>query len=116
MLESLPDGIHSGLAKAGAKGVFFYFQGRAPEAGKLHFWKYLDWKDQRMVDNRYLIANLIACEKDTPRAIDLEVSRAVFALQERVIEDILRSVEEQRALEVAPRSVDPIQQTLATVI
>jgi hypothetical protein len=46
MLESLPDGIHSGLAKAGAKGVFFYFQGRATAGAKLHFWKYLDLKDQ----------------------------------------------------------------------
>ena len=33
-----------------------------------------------------------------------------------LIEDILRSFEEQKALEVAPRSVDPIQQTLATAI
>jgi superfamily II DNA or RNA helicase len=31
-LDSLPDGIHSGLAKAGAKGVFFYFQARPPGA------------------------------------------------------------------------------------
>ena len=116
MLESLPDGIHSGLAKARAKGVFFYFQGQATESGKLHFWKYLDLKDQRIVDNRYIIANLIACDKDTPRLIDLEISNTVFDIQEQVIEDILRSVEEQRALEVAPRSVDPIQQTLATVI
>ena len=29
LLDSLPDGIHSGLAKAGAKGVFFYFQAPA---------------------------------------------------------------------------------------
>jgi hypothetical protein len=116
MLESLPDSIHSGLAKAGAKGVFFYFQGQATESGKLHFWKYLDLKDQRIVDNRYIIANLIACDKDTPRVIDPEISSEVFDIQERVIGDILRSVEEQRALEVAPRSVDPIQQTLASVI
>jgi hypothetical protein len=60
--------------------------------------------------------NLIACEKGTPRIIDPEIYSVVFDLQERVIEDILRSVEEQRALEVAPRSVDPIQQTIATVI
>jgi hypothetical protein len=51
-----------------------------------------------------------------PRVIDPEISSGIFELQERVIEDILRSVEEHRALEVAPRSVDPIQQTLATVI
>jgi hypothetical protein len=41
---------------------------------------------------------------------------SIFHLQEKVIEDILQSVEEQRALEAAPRSVDPIQQTVATVI
>jgi amidase len=35
MLESLPDGIHSGLAKLGAKGVFFYFQAPASEGGPL---------------------------------------------------------------------------------
>ena len=116
MLESLPDGIHSGLAKAVTKGVFFYFQGRATEGRKLHFWKYLDLKDQRIIDNRYMITNLIACDQDTPRVIDPEIFGAVFDIQERVIEDILRSAEEQRALEVAPRSVDPIQQTLATVI
>ena len=116
MLESLPDGIHSGLAKAVTKGVFFYFQGRATEGRKLHFWKYLDLKDQRIIDNRYMITNLIACDQDTPRVIDPEIFGAVFDIQERVVEDILRSVEEQRALEVAPRSVDPIQQTLATVI
>ena len=116
MLESLPEGIHSGLAKAGAKGMFFYFQGRATAGAKLHFWKYLDLKDQQIVDNRYINTNLITSDKDTPRIIDPEISSAVFDIQERVIEHILRSVEEQRALEVAPRSVDPIQQTLATVI
>jgi hypothetical protein len=40
----------------------------------------------------------------------------IFELQEEVIEDILRSVLEQRAIEVAPRSVDPIQQIVATAI
>jgi len=116
MLESLPDGIHSGLAKVGAKGVFFYFQADAPENGKLHFWKYFDLKEQRIIDNRYVIANLIACERETPRVVDSEIVRAVFDLQEKVIEDILRSVQEQKALEAAPRSVDPIQQTVATAI
>ncbi|MBI3325246.1 MAG: hypothetical protein HYZ81_00880, partial [Nitrospinae bacterium] len=116
MLESLPDGIHSGLAKAGAQGVFFYFQARAPEGGKLHFWKYFDLHDQRIIDNRYIVANLIACNRDTPRVVDPEMFRSVFDLQEKVIEDILRSFEEQKALEMAPRSVDPIQQTVTTVL
>jgi Helicase conserved C-terminal domain len=116
MLESLPNGIHAGLAKAGAKGVFFYFQAETSPEGKEHFWKYFDLKEQRISDNRYLLANLIACNRDTPRVVDPEVFSSVFDLQEKVIEDIVRSVQEQRALETAPRSVDPIQQTVATAL
>ncbi|MFQ5853507.1 MAG: C-terminal helicase domain-containing protein, partial [Candidatus Binatia bacterium] len=116
MLESLPDGIHSGLAKEGAKGVFFYFQARPRGQGKFHFWKYYDLRDSSIIDNRYIIANLIACQRDTSRVVDPDMFRSAFDLQEKVIEDILRSVEEQRALEAAPRSVDPIQQTVATII
>ena len=37
MLEELPDGIHSGLCKPGAKGVFFYFVAPSHEGGRLHF-------------------------------------------------------------------------------
>lgn len=116
MLESLPNGIHSGLVKSGAKGVFFYFKAPASEGGTHHFWKYFDLKDQRIIDNRYIVANTIACDRDTPRVVDPEMFRAVFDLQEKVIEEIIRSFQEQRALESAPRSVDPIQQTVATVL
>lgn len=112
-LEALPDGIHSGLMKSHAKGLFFYFQAPAPEGGALHFWKYLDLDEGRIVDNRFLIANLIACERDTPRVIG---DYDLFAAQERVIEDILRTHHEQQALEAAPRTVDPLQQTVATTI
>ncbi len=81
-----------------------------------HFWRYFDLKDQRIIDNRYLIANLISCERDTPRVVDPDVFGSVFEVQEKVIEDIITSVERQRALESAPRSVDPAQQTVATVV
>jgi hypothetical protein len=116
LLDSLPDGIHSGLAKEGAKGVFFYFQARPKGQSRLHFWKYYDLRDNSVIDNRYILANLIACQKDTPRVVDPEMFRSVFDLQKKIVDDILRSVEQQRALEAAPRSVDPIQQTVATVI
>ena len=116
MLDSLPDGIHSGLVKSGAKGVFFYFQAPASEGGIHHFWKYFDLKDERITDNRYIIANTIACDRDTPRVVDPEMFESVFDFQEKVIEETLRSFQEQRALESAPRSVDPIQQTVATVL
>jgi superfamily II DNA or RNA helicase len=115
-LDSLPDGIHSGLAKAGARGVFFYFQGRPTDGGKSHFWKYYDLKDRRIIDNRFILANLIACQRDTPRVVDAEAFAAVFEIQEKIVDDILQSEEQKRALEVAPRAVDPIQQTVATAI
>jgi hypothetical protein len=116
MLESLPDGIHSGLTKSNARGVFFYFKADIPNEGPMHFWKYFDLKDRRILDNRYIIANLIACQRDAPRIVDPEMFKSVFEAQEKVIEDILRSFEEQKALEAAPRSVDPIQQTTATIL
>ena len=115
-LDALPDGIHSGLTRPGAKGVFFYFQACPHNGSRLHFWKYYDLKSGAIVDNRYLIANLIACDRDTPRVVDPDVFESVFDLQEKVIAKILGSVEEQKAREAAPRSIDPIQQTVATAI
>lgn len=116
MLEDLPDGIHSGLVRPGNRGVFFYFQGRPQRGDKLHFWKYYDMKTNEIIDNRFIIANLIACEKDTPRVVDPDMFHQIFDIQEKVIEDILKSFGQQQALEKAPRTLDPIQQTIATTI
>ena len=65
------------------------------------------------IDNRFLIANLIAYAPDTPRVVgDCDV----FAIQDRVIKDILGSVQEQQAVEFAPRILDPVQQTVMTLL
>ena len=67
MLEALPDGIHSGLARPGERGLFFYFTApRGDGEGRDHFWRYYDLKLGRVLDNRFLISNLIACSPDTP--------------------------------------------------
>ncbi len=116
MLDSLPDGIHSGLVRQGARGAFFYFQAEPAEGQKHHFWKFVDLKDGCVLDNRYLIANLIACDRDTPRVVDSDISGQIFDLQERAIEAIIKTFQEQQALEAAPRTVDPVQQTVATAI
>ncbi|NVM23618.1 MAG: SWF/SNF helicase family protein [Desulfobacterales bacterium] len=116
MLEWLPDGIHSGLVKEGAKGVFFYFQAEPRGHGKIHFWKYWDLNGERFMDNRYLIANLIACERETTRVVDQEIFRSIFELQDLAMEDILKSFQDKQALEIAPKAVDPLQQTLATLL
>ena len=114
MLEELPDGIHSGLARNGERGVFFYFTALGSGAeGRRHFWRYYDIARDRVLDNRFLIANLIACSSDTPRVVgDCDV----FAIQDKVIEDILKSVREQQAVEAAPRVLDPLQQTVMTLL
>jgi hypothetical protein len=113
-LETLPDGIHSGLARERTKGMFFYFKAPDPAGqGHLHFWRYYDLREDRIVDNRYLIANVIACNPDTPRVV---ADYDVFDLQEKVIADILQSHQRQQAIQAAPKVIDPIQQTIATAI
>jgi hypothetical protein len=125
MLEDLPDGIHSGLAREGAKGVFFYFT--APGGGAVsstaprqHFWRYIDLVEDgrggRIDDNRYVITNLIQCQPDTSRVVAADGEVDIFALQEKVIASIVQSSVEQVAVEEAPKQLDPIQQTIATIL
>jgi hypothetical protein len=110
----LPDGIHSGLARERNRGVFFYFKTPDPAGqGHLHFWRYYDLREKQIVDNRYVIANLIACNPDTPRVV---AEYDIFDLQEKVIEHILQTHQRQQALQAAPKIIDPIQQTVATAI
>ncbi len=116
MLDSLPDGIYSGLEKSGAKGAFFYFQARPKNGDKLHFWEYADLKSDGVIDNRHFIANLIACNRETLRVVDPDMFARVFDLQERAIEKVLQSSQQQSALEAAPRAVEPIQQTVVTLL
>jgi hypothetical protein len=143
MLEDLPDGIHSGLIREGAKGVFFYFRAddvnKKPRRGKgqvksnqnqnqpngkvgsrQHFWRYVNLADDpkggQIEDNRYLITNLIQCQPDTPRVVPNEFEVDIFALQEKVIASIVQSAVEQVAVEEAPKILDPIQQTIATTL
>ena len=114
MLEELPDGIHSGLVRDGEKGMFFYFTAPGDEGeGRRHFWRYYDIGRDRVLDNRFLIANMISCSPDTPRVVgDCDV----FAIQDRVIDNILSSVREQQAVEAAPTILAPLQQTVITLL
>jgi superfamily II DNA or RNA helicase len=109
-LSSLPNGIHSGLRREKCNGTFFYFQApRSDGGGKRHFWRYIDARSHEINENRYEIAQTIACLPDEPRYIG---DQDVFALQEKVIEDILSTEREAEARAAAPTTVDPIQQTV----
>jgi len=114
-LDSLPDGIHSGLHRAGYRGLFFYFT--APDSDNpdsyQHYWRYYDVQTQKITDNRFTIASLIACAQDTPRFLG---ETDVFAVQEKVKMHILESIQTQAAMETAPKIIEPIQQTARTIL
>lgn len=114
-MEQLPDGIHSGLHRAGSRGVFWYFRSKNGASGH-NFWKYYDTKSDQIIDNRHLIANLISCTSDTPRVVDQAIYKSIFDLQERVVADILEGHEEKVALQAAPQAINPLQQTVSTVL
>jgi superfamily II DNA or RNA helicase len=115
VIDSIPDGIHSGLQRPGAKGVFFYFRSKGGSRQQ-NFWKYYDLKTSSILDNRHVLANLIACAYDTPRIVDQEIYKSVFEIQEKVLGNLLQGHEEKVALQVAPQAIDPLQQTVATII
>lgn len=114
-LDSLPDGIHSGLHRAGYRGLFFYFTAPDPSMSEArqHFWRYYDLSTRKITDNRFTIASLIACSPDTPRFLG---EADVFTIQEKVRESILESIQTQVAMEAAPKIIDPIQQTVSAVL
>src|SRR2546421_1484320 len=127
MLEELPDGIHSGLVRQGATGIFFYFTAKEKKHGqnvqngrRQHYWRYIDLSEDmrggRIEDNRYVITNLIQCQPDTSRFVPVEREIDIFVLQEKVIASIVQSSEVQVAVEEAPKLLDPIQQTIATTL
>jgi hypothetical protein len=128
MLEELPDGIHSGLLRQSRRGVFFYFTAQARSGGRgqaqpqqrEHYWRYIDITESAqgggIEDNRYRITSLIQCQPDTIRVVPTSIEVDIFGLQEKVIASILQASVEQVAVEEAPKLLDPIQQTIVTVL
>lgn len=112
--ESIPEGIHSGIRREKCNGMFFYFQApRHAGEGRRHFWRYVDAATGEVRENRYEIAQLIACQPDEPRYIG---PHDVFELQDRVIQHILASEKEVAAKAAAPTTVDPIQQVVSELV
>ena len=110
-VTTLPHGIHSGLRRDKCYGMFFYFQApRITGEGKRHFWRYIDAGTHAIEDNRFAIAQRIACQRDEPRYIG---DQDVFVLQEKVIEHIVSSDREAEAKAAAPPTIDPIQQVVS---
>ena len=113
-LTNLDDGIHSGLERHHAQGVFFYFT--APrERGRSHFWRYYDLATRKISDNRYQIMQIIACSPDTPRFPPPYHEVDIFEIQERIIASILGAVEQHVVAGLLNKPVAE-EQTLAAQI
>ena len=104
-ISDLNDGIHSGLRRQRARGVFFYFKAPRPEGGSSHFWRYYDFQRREIIDNRYQIMQLIACAPETPRFPPPYDEVDIYDLQERVLQNILGDVEQQQAAAIVSKPV-----------
>lgn len=82
-LESLPDGIHSGLNKKGIRGIFFYYK----YLDDFHFWYLYDLDKKVFIKNKTEILNYINCTEKTSRVIP-EFFEEIYDLNEQVIIDI----------------------------
>lgn len=116
-VTDLDDGIHSGIEKGNAKGIFFYFTApRSNGEGRQHFWRYYDLQTRQIEDNRYPIMQLIACGPDTPRFPPPYAEINIYDIQDRIIAHILHSVESQHAIAVAPKIVHEEQLTISEIL
>lgn len=107
----LPDGIHSGLRREKAYGIFFYCKAPRPGGdGNRHFWRYIDARTHEITDNRFQIAQMIACRPDEPRHIG---DQDVFVLQDKVVERILKEDQTATARTIVPAAPDKVQVSLA---
>jgi superfamily II DNA or RNA helicase len=114
-LTDLDDGIHSGMERRDTKGMFFYFT--APrDNGRAHFWRYYDLETRKIVDNRYHIMQMVACNPDAPRFPPPYHEVDVFEIQDRVIESILVAVEQQEAAAIVNKPVAEEQALVAQVL
>lgn len=115
-ITDLDDGIHSGLRREGAQGVFFYFKAPHPEGGSHHFWRYYDLKRRDIIDNRYQIMQLIACGPETPRFPPPYDQVDIYRIQDKIIQDIMGGVERQQAASLVSKPVAEEQAVAAQIL
>lgn len=115
-LTDLDDGIHSGLERRDIRGMFFYFTAPHPEQGRSHFWRYYDLDQNRIIDNRYQIMQIIACGPETPRFPPPYSDVDVYDIQERIIESILADVEQQEIAAIVAKPVAEEQNIVSQIL
>ncbi|MCH9033488.1 MAG: helicase [Planctomycetes bacterium] len=117
LLNTLPDGIHSGLHKRDHRGVFLYYQrrGRSPDETE-HFWRYYDFATGEIEDNRLAIAELIRCKPDEARIVDPALKSDIHAIMERVEEQIVQAAKHQETVSAAPKELSSDQSSVVVAL
>ncbi|HSN78071.1 MAG TPA: helicase-related protein, partial [Anaerolineae bacterium] len=115
-ITDLDDGIHSGLERRNAQGVFFYFTAPHADGGRQHFWRYYDAARRQIVDNRYQIMQLIACGPETPRFPPPYDEIDVYRLQGEVIDAIVAGLEQQQAAAIVDKPVAEEQNIASQIL
>lgn len=111
-LDQLPDGVHSCRRKGDERGIFFAFEAHPDDPERRRqFWVYRDHASGRFEDNRFRIAQLIACPEEEPRTATTD---SVFDVLPQAVEHVLKSCERAAAMEAAAPRIDP-EQTRARV-
>ena len=115
-ITDLDDGIHSGLQRRNAQGVFFYFKAPHPDGGSYHYWRYYDLRRREITDNRYQIMQLIACGPETPRFPPPYDEVDIYDIQEKIITNILGDIDQQRAATVVSKPVAEEQAVASQIL
>ena len=117
LLNSLPDGIHSGLHKRNYRGVFLYYQRRGRNAADTeHFWRYYDCASGDIEDNRLVTAEVIRCKPDEPRIVDPALKADIHTIMERVEEQIAQASRHQESVAAAPKELSSDQSTVVVAL
>jgi len=116
-MQEVPDGIHSGLHKGSAKGVFAYYQHRDGKGQVLaHYWCYYDSATGEIRTNRLESAELIRCQPETPRVVDPALKDRIHTILHEVREHIVRSTKRSATVQAAPRGVAKEQNVVLVTI
>ncbi|MBU2589807.1 MAG: hypothetical protein KKB39_03515 [Nanoarchaeota archaeon] len=96
-LESLPDGIHSGLIKKGIRGIFFYYKYEKD----FHFWYLYDLELRKPIKNKTEILQFISCKETEKRAIPnfFEEVYDINKIIQKDIEETYKNIESKEKID-----------------
>jgi len=103
-LESIPNGVHSGLDKNKLKGIFFYYK----YGNDFHFWYLYDVAAGELIKNKTQIVNFIACPPSEKRVIP-DFFNAVYDANKKVLKDI---EDEYKNIEASQKTDSPLGQNI----